>query len=51
MALFWVGLEAIDVFFLDGGDKFVAVVGLSYGVFVVTYGVIGVYEIEVELFF
>jgi len=51
MALFWVGLEAVDVFFLDGGDEFVAVVGLSYGVFVIADSVVGVYEIEVELFF
>ena len=48
VAFFGVGLEAVDVFVLDGGDELVAVVGFADGVAVVGDSVERVDEVEIE---
>ena len=49
VALLWVGLEAVDVLILYSRDKLVTVVGFAYSILIFTHGMVGVYEVEVEL--
>ena len=49
MALFWVGLDAVDVAVLYRTDELIAVVGFADHIPLVAYSVVGVDEVEVEL--